>query len=68
MPHASSRTFASGPRQFVVHEAFEMMVCSAGSYAWWFTPMTMVTSSSFAGAEMMTFFAPASRARAFWRR
>jgi hypothetical protein len=27
MPARSSSTFASGPRQFVVHEAFEMIVC-----------------------------------------
>ena len=38
--------------------ALEMMWCFAGSYFSWFTPMTTVMSSFFAGAEMMTFFAP----------
>ena len=28
--NASLSTFASGPRQFVVHEAFEMMLCGLG--------------------------------------
>ena len=28
--NASCSTFASGPRQFVVHEAFEMMLCVLG--------------------------------------
>ena len=41
--------------------ALEMMWCLAGSYLSWLTPSTMVMSSSLAGAEMMTFFAPASR-------
>ncbi len=50
-----------GARQFVVHEAFERTVCFVGSYACWFTPMQMVRSAPFAGAEMITFFAPASR-------
>src|SRR5215203_305188 len=52
MPNVSCRTFAIGARQLVVHEALEMMVCWAGSYWSWFTPMTTVTSSFFAGAEM----------------
>ena len=29
--NASCRTFASGATQFVVHDAFEMMWCFAGS-------------------------------------
>ncbi len=60
MPKASSRTFASGARQFVVHEAFEMMFWVAGSYSESLTPMTKVPSTFFAGAEMTTFFAPPS--------
>ena len=30
MPNVSWSTFATGARQFVVHDAFEMMWCSAG--------------------------------------
>ena len=48
-----------GARQFVVHEALEMIVWEP-SYWSSLTPMTMVMSSFFAGAEMMTFLAPAS--------
>ena len=43
----------------MVHDALEMMWCLAASYFSWLTPMTMVMSSSLAGAEMITFFAPA---------
>ena len=56
MPKVSCRTFANGARQLVVHDAFEMMLCLAGSYELSFTPSTMVMSSPDAGAEMMTFF------------
>src|SRR5688572_6801444 len=59
MPNASSSTFAVVARQFVVHDALEMMRCFPGSYAFSFTPSTTVTSGSFAGAVMITFFAPA---------
>ena len=38
-----------------------MMWCCCGSYSSWLAPITMVMSSSVAGAEMMTFFAPPSR-------
>ena len=48
-----------GARQLVVQLAFEMMWCLAASYFSWFTPMTTVMSSFFAGAEIMTFLAPA---------
>ena len=41
--------------------AFETMLCFAGSYFSWLTPMTTVMSSPLAGAEMITFFAPAAR-------
>ena len=58
MPKASSRTFASGARQFVVHDAFEMMKCRAGSNWSSLTPMTNVASGSSAGAEMTTRVAP----------
>ena len=60
MPNSSLSTLASGPRQLVVHEALEMTFWLP-SYLSSLTPMTMVMSSSVAGAEMMTFFAPASR-------
>ena len=36
-----------------------MMWCFLASYLSWLTPMTMVMSSFLAGAEMMTFLAPA---------
>ena len=61
MPTASLTTFAAGARQFVVHEAFEMTWCWSRSYLSKLTPSTTVMSSPLAGAEMMTFFAPASR-------
>ena len=60
MPKPSlSKTWTTGARQFVVQLALEMIVCFAASYFSWLTPMTIVMSSFFAGAEMMTFFAPA---------
>src|SRR5215469_17624080 len=52
----SLMTLATGARQFVVQDAFEMMWCLAESYLSSFTPSTMVMSSPVAGAEMMTFF------------
>src|SRR3954470_12265215 len=61
MPTASLATFANGARQFVVHDAFEMASCLLLSYWSSFTPRTIVRSGSVAGAEMTTFFAPASR-------
>src|SRR5215471_19433940 len=53
-------TFASGARQFVVHDAFEMMLCLAGSYFSSLTPRTTLKSWPLAGAVMMTFFAAAA--------
>ena len=44
-----------------MHDAFETMSCRLGSYVSKLTPSTTVTSGSFAGAETITFFAPASR-------
>ena len=64
MPNASCSTLAIGARQFVVHDALEMMWCVAGSYLSSLTPMTTVMSSPLAGAEMMTFFAPPVDVRA----
>src|SRR5215218_7716894 len=61
IPTSSWSTRATGPRQFVVHEAFEITWWLSGSYASSFTPSTSVTSGSVAGALMMTFFAPAAR-------
>src|SRR3954468_17436812 len=48
-------TFAIGARQLVVQEALEMTLCLDGSYLSSLTPSTTVTSSFFAGAEMITF-------------
>src|SRR3972149_2822259 len=61
MPKESCRAFAAGARQLVVQEAFEIIECFLGSYLSLFTPMHIVMSSSLAGADMMTFFAPAVR-------
>ena len=61
MPNSSSSTLAIGARQFVVHEALEMTSWLPESYCRSLMPMTIVMSSFFAGAEMMTFLAPASR-------
>src|SRR5919107_2504920 len=61
IPTLSWSTRATGPRQLVVQDAFEMTWWFSGSYASSFTPSTSVTSGSVAGALMITFFAPASR-------
>ena len=53
-----------GAMQFVVQEALEMTACFLGSYLSALTPITTVASagsSPFAGAEMITLLAPASR-------
>src|SRR5215831_850158 len=60
MPKRSCSTFASGARQFVVHDAFEMIWCLAGSYLSSLTPRTTLKSWPLAGAVMMTFLAPAA--------
>src|ERR1043165_63610 len=54
MPTLSLSAFAIGARQFVVQDAFEMILWFAGSYLSWLTPITTVMSSFLAGAEMMT--------------
>ncbi len=60
MPIFSCSTLASGARQLVVHDAFEMTVSLALILSS-LTPMTNVPSTSLSpGAEMMTFFAPAA--------
>ena len=61
IPYASFSTFATGAMQLVVQDAFEMRLCFSGSYSPSLTPRTSVRSGSVAGAEKMTFFAPASR-------
>src|SRR4028119_2523695 len=58
MPKLSLSTLASGARQLVVQDALLIIVCEP-SYCSWLTPMTMVRPSPVAGAEVMTFFAPA---------
>src|SRR5437762_311356 len=50
----SCSTLATGARQFVVHEALEMILCFEGSYTFSLTPMQKVASASFDGAEMTT--------------
>ena len=42
-----------------MHDALEITWWLAGSYLSWLTPITMVMSSSDAGAEIITFLAPA---------
>ena len=59
MPKLSSSTLATGARQLVVQDALEMMWCFAGSYFSWLMPKARVRSWPLAGAEMITFFAPA---------
>merc|ERR1719298_159973 len=60
MPNLSWIVFTSGARPLVVHDAQET-TCMDESYSSWLTPTTRVgVSASLAGAEMMTFLAPAS--------
>src|ERR1051326_6104196 len=61
MANCSCSTFAIGARQFVVQEAFDTIWCAFGSYLSLLTPSTSVMSGFFAGAVMITFFAPAAR-------
>ena len=58
MPKAL-RTFATGARQLVVHEALETTSMLL-SYFSWLTPMTNMGASP-EGAEMTTFLAPPAR-------
>src|SRR2546429_2692643 len=52
IPKLCCRTLATGAKQFVVHEAFEITLCFTGSYALSLTPSTTVRSGSLDGAEM----------------
>merc|ERR1719502_15082 len=62
MPNFSLIVLTSGARPLVVHDAHETTSIVAESYSSVLTPTTSVgVSASLAGAEMMTFFAPASR-------
>ena len=56
MPKLSFKTFIIGATQFVVHDAFEIILWLEGSYDFSLTPRTIVISSSVAGAEIITFF------------
>ena len=61
IPKLSSRTFAIGAKQFVVHEALDTIL-SSGFKSSSFTPRTIVASiSSFGGTVSNTFLAPAFR-------
>merc|ERR1719472_189845 len=60
MPNLSFTTFANGARQFVVHDAFDTTWMS-DLYSVWFTPHTNIGTSSFGGAEMITFLQPPPR-------
>merc|ERR1719502_1497365 len=62
MPNLSFTTFASGARQLVVHDALLTTGMSV-VYSVWFTPQTNIGTSSFGGAEMITFLQPPPR----WR-
>jgi hypothetical protein len=57
IPARSSSTLASGASALVVQEAFETIVCTAGSYASVLTPNASVTSAPSDGALTSTFFA-----------
>ena len=61
MPMPSLRIFATGAGQFVVHEAFEMIGAPWRRRRPRSSRPATVTSGSFAGAEMITLSAPASR-------
>ena len=61
MPYLSWMTFASGARQLVVQDAFEM-TWYFESYLSRLTPTTNIGASA-EGAEMMTFFAPPCKCR-----
>ena len=59
IPNLSFNTLAIGARQLVVQEAFDTNFVPF-SYALWFTPQTNMGVSSFDGADITTYFAPAS--------
>ena len=59
MPKVFSKTIATGAKQFVVQDPLDIILCSFFK-SLLLTPCTTVKSTSFAGAEIITFFAPAS--------
>ena len=62
-PKASFMTLTTGAMQFVVHDAFDNILSLAASYVSSFTPKTTVLISPLAGADIITFLAPAERCR-----
>merc|ERR1719409_1644590 len=62
MPKFSWRTLARGAKQLVVHDAL-LTTWMSDLYSVWFTPQTNMGTSSFGGAEMITFLQPPPR----WR-
>ncbi len=60
IPNLSCNTLTGGARQFVVQEALEIMWWISVSYNSSLTPITTVKSSPLAGADIITFCAPAS--------
>ena len=59
IPKLFSKTIATGAKQFVVQDPLEITLYSFFKYLL-FTPWTTVKSTSLAGAEIITFFPPAS--------
>ncbi len=59
MPHLSCNTLATGAKQFVVQDAFEIMVSPL--YDLSLTPYTNIGVSSLEGADIITFLAPAAK-------
>merc|ERR1719174_2702800 len=60
IPNLSFTTFANGAKQFVVHDAL-LTTSMSDLYSVWFTPHTNIGTSSFGGAEMITFLQPPPR-------
>ena len=58
MPTVLSKTIATGARQLVVQDPFEIIICFFFKILS-FTPWTIVASTPEAGADIITFFAPA---------
>ena len=51
---------ANGAKQFVVHEAFEI-ICNSFLYSLWFTPIQNIGVWSLGGADITTFLAPLAK-------
>ena len=58
IPKLFSKTIATGAKQFVVQDPLEITLCSFFK-SLLFTPCTIVKSTSFPGADIITFYAPA---------